>query len=107
MTAREERITKLIADAPQSVRKTLRDAFSGAASPRGAIRAQCLICVGYDREAIRACTGFSCPLWAYRPFQEGEKETAAGAETRAAEDSGTDRARDSTPAGARGQRASP
>jgi hypothetical protein len=57
-----------ISAAPQSCQKTLREAFSGSASPRAAIRAQCLVCTGYDREAIRNCTGHSCPLWMYRPF---------------------------------------
>ena len=32
----------------------------------------CLSCVGFQRDAIRDCTGYACPLWAYRPFQPGE-----------------------------------
>jgi len=66
---RESRIEKTISEAPTSVKKILRIAFSGAASPRAAIKAQCLSCVGYDRESVRNCTGWSCPLWKYRPFQ--------------------------------------
>lgn len=62
-------VMRTIRDAPESVKGTLTQAFSGSASPRKAIKAQCLVCMGYDREAIKNCTGWSCPLWAYRPFQ--------------------------------------
>lgn len=71
---REARIAQVLAGAPKSARETLRRAFSGAASPRAAIKGQCLLCVGFDRAAVRNCTGYSCPLWAYRPYQEGEEE---------------------------------
>ena len=68
---REKRVERAISEAPESAKNTLREAFSGSASPRRAIRAMCLSCVGYDREEIRACSAFACPLWKYRPFQEG------------------------------------
>ena len=72
--ARAEQVERLVSDAPESAKNTLTEAFSGSASPRKAIKAQCLVCVGYDRNAIRTCTGYSCPLWAYRPFQvKGEE----------------------------------
>lgn len=72
--ARNAQVSKVVSEAPESAKKALTQAFSGAASPRAAIKAQCLTCMGYDREAIRGCTGFSCPLWAYRPFQiQGEE----------------------------------
>jgi hypothetical protein len=71
-TAREARVEAVIKDAPESVKGTLTQAFSGSASPRKAIKAQCLVCVGYDRESIKNCTGYSCPLWKYRPFQPDE-----------------------------------
>jgi hypothetical protein len=32
--------------------------------------------MGYDRKQISDCTGFSCPLWQYRPFQAGQPEEA-------------------------------
>ena len=66
---RESRVARVIAEAPESVKNTLREAFSGAASPRKAIKAMCLACVGYERDSVRNCTGYSCPLWKYRPFQ--------------------------------------
>jgi hypothetical protein len=67
---RNKRVDAVLQDAPESAKNTLREAFSGSASPRKAIKAQCLVCVGYDRASIRDCTGYSCPLWAYRPFQQ-------------------------------------
>ena len=73
---RNERTEQVVSEAPESAKNTLRRAFSGSASPRAAIKAQCLVCVGYDRNAIRDCTGFSCPLWEYRPFQAGKAEEA-------------------------------
>jgi hypothetical protein len=63
-------VMRMVRDAPESAKRILTRAFSGAASPRAAIKAQCLTCVGYDREAIKNCTGWSCPLWMYRPFQD-------------------------------------
>lgn len=66
---REERMARIVADAPISVQEALRRAFSGSASPRAAIKVQCLVCTGYDRNDVKNCLGYSCPLWAYRPFQ--------------------------------------
>jgi hypothetical protein len=65
---REDTVTSVISEAPESAQNTLRRAFSGDASPRQAIKAQCLTCTGFLRESIKNCTGFSCPLWLYRPF---------------------------------------
>lgn len=67
---RDTRVAKVISEAPESAKGSLTRAFSGSASPRAAIKAMCLTCVGYDRDSIRNCTGYSCPLWKYRPFQE-------------------------------------
>lgn len=67
---REAKVSKMISEAPESVRATLSQAFSGSASPRKAIKAMCLSCVGYDRNSVKNCTGWSCPLWKYRPFQD-------------------------------------
>ena len=68
---RSRHVAKVVAGAPPSVQNTLSRAFSGAASPRAAIKAMCLCCTGYERLAAQNCTGWSCPLWAYRPFQGG------------------------------------
>lgn len=62
-----------IATAPVSARGCLNRALDGKASPRTAIKAQCLECVGFDRTAVTECTAFGCPLWHYRPFRKGSK----------------------------------
>lgn len=69
---RENTVLLRIAEAPESVKKTLTRAFSGAASPRTAIKAMCLACTGFERAEITNCSGYSCPLWKYRPFQTEE-----------------------------------
>ena len=66
---RDERVTQALAESGPLYRKVMQKAYQGTASPRSAIKAQCLICVGYDRGTITHCTGYSCPLWAYRPYQ--------------------------------------
>lgn len=69
MGARDIQVEKVVRSAPESVKGTLTRAFSGDSSPRQAIKAMCLTCVGYERKQIENCTGWSCPLWAYRPYQ--------------------------------------
>lgn len=71
---RETQVAKILANTPQASQNTLARAFSGTASPRTAIKAQCLQCVGFDRDSVKNCTGWSCPLWAYRPFQDTQGE---------------------------------
>lgn len=68
---RDQQTARVISLAPETCRGTLSRAFTGSASPREAIKATCLACVGFDRSSVRDCTGWSCPLWKYRPFQEG------------------------------------
>lgn len=46
--------------------------FRGEASPRAAIKGQCLVCVWGDHAAIRNCTADACPLWEYRPFTDAK-----------------------------------
>jgi hypothetical protein len=66
---RKERIQQQVAGAGALYRSVMQKAYNGTASPRSAIKAQCLICVGYVRDDVTNCTGFNCPLWAYRPYQ--------------------------------------
>src|SRR5579859_1445020 len=56
-------------------RKRLKSAWEGKASPRTAIKLQCLECCGEDKAAIGGCGDRCCPLWRYRPYQQGEEET--------------------------------
>jgi hypothetical protein len=69
VTARADRVAKVLAEAPLSARGILKRAFEGTGGRQNAIRAMCLACTGYDRETVRNCTGWSCPLWKWRPFQ--------------------------------------
>lgn len=71
---RPEVVAKRVADAGPLYRTIMLRAFEGEASPRQAIKAQCLQCVGYERESITHCTGYSCPLWKLRPYQNGAAE---------------------------------
>lgn len=66
---RQDRVAQQVKQAGQLYRTVMLKAYQGTASPRSAIKAQCLNCVGYTREDITHCTGYSCPLWAYRPYQ--------------------------------------
>lgn len=66
---REKRVSAILEQAPESVKNCLKLAYSGAGGKTNAIKAMCLACCGYDRAAIRDCSGYSCPLWQYRPFQ--------------------------------------
>jgi hypothetical protein len=44
-------------------------AVTAQASAKGAIKAQCLECVGWVRRDVAECTALACPLWLYRPFK--------------------------------------
>ena len=50
-------------------------AFKGKASPRAAIKANCLACTNFQRKEVEFCNSVCCPLWRYRPFQ---KQTEGG-----------------------------
>ena len=52
----------------------MRRACEGSASPRQAIKAFCLHCVGDLRDQITNCTAYACPLYEYRPYQTADSE---------------------------------
>lgn len=56
-------------------------ALRGKASPRQAIKAFCLECVGYERNEITQCTDTGCPLYRYRPYQRRLKRTPESCQT--------------------------
>jgi len=74
MTTRDEVVAKRISEAGELYRPLMLKAYAGDCSPRSAIKAQCLICVGYDRQSVTNCTGYSCPLYTFRPYQKGGEE---------------------------------
>ena len=55
---------------PESAKGHIVAAWSGNCAPRRAIKAFCLECVGFDRQAIAGCAAYACPLWCFRPFQQ-------------------------------------
>ena len=71
-TAQEPSVRKRLAEMPNSARRGYLRAVAGNASPRAAIKAFCLECCGWDRDGVRLCTAPACPLYSYRPFQEGQ-----------------------------------
>ena len=75
--ARQSAIAKKAAGMPESRRAGYLKATRGKASPRAAIKAQCLECVGWNRAEVICCTGWACPLWKYRPFTEDGGEDAS------------------------------
>lgn len=90
-TDRETRILKRAAEMPVSARNSYLRAARGKASPRAAIKAFCLECVGCDRAAIAGCTATCCPLFLYRPFQEPGPTDAADTEWQSASEESTGR----------------
>lgn len=44
------------------------EAVAGVASPRQAVKAQCLECCGWNQTDVDECTAYACPLYAYRPI---------------------------------------
>ena len=66
-----EQAEKYIKTIPEMSRGIISRALAGTSSPRQAIKAKCLACCNCDRSEVHHCRVFTCPLHAYRPFQEG------------------------------------
>ena len=49
-------------------------AVSGKASPRNAIKAFCIECMGYIRSEVTKCETIDCPLNLYRPYGKANDE---------------------------------
>ena len=64
----EALILKRLIEMPSSCRKLYLRAMSGK-SLRAAASAQCIECVGWQRDEVRECTDPACPLYRYRPFK--------------------------------------
>jgi hypothetical protein len=68
--------SRRLATIPTSARNLYVAAVTGAASPRGAIKAMCMSCMCDDRQAVTECTSTACALHRYRPFQRKQGATA-------------------------------
>ena len=66
---RRSAVAKRAEGIPSLYRAGYVKAAAGLASPREAIKAHCLECVGWIRAEVTACTAVACPLFAYRPFR--------------------------------------
>ncbi len=69
---------KYLESDPKLFKNLVEKAFTGSVSPRRAIKAKCLDCVGYEQpfEEIANCTSQSCAPVPYRPYQEKGKDAS-------------------------------
>lgn len=66
-----ERIEKRLNDMPQSYRSNYKKAMSGK-SITAAVKSFCLECMQWKKEEVKNCCSVACPLFAYRPYAEGD-----------------------------------
>ncbi|PZX30855.1 hypothetical protein C7416_103588 [Cupriavidus phytorum] len=59
--------TARLAQTQSIARSLLARCYDGTASPRQAIKAFCIACVGERRKDVANCTCYACPLYRYRP----------------------------------------
>ena len=71
-TRRAEVLARAV-EIPQTARGNYFRAVLGQASPRNAIKAQCMECICWVRAEVTNCTGRACPLYAYPPYQKERK----------------------------------
>jgi hypothetical protein len=66
-------ISKVLKGVPHNWRARYRRILEGERSPTTAIRVKCAECVGFEDvvSRVRECQTERCPLWAFRPFQQG------------------------------------
>jgi len=63
-------ITKKADKMPGIYRKNYLAVVEGKASPRNAIKAFCIECMGYVRAEVTNCETIDCPLNLYRPYRK-------------------------------------
>jgi hypothetical protein len=68
MKTPQERIAKRRADMPKKYRQLYDRCMSGEASPREAIKMQCLECWMWVRAETETCDNYPCPLYHYNPL---------------------------------------
>ena len=84
---RREAIEQVLASISQDTyRERYIDGLTTTTSYKRAIRAFCMMCMGFDNvaEEIKNCTGYSCPLYQFRPNKKDDEKTKlTGEEKRA------------------------
>jgi hypothetical protein len=68
-SSRERAMADRISQMPKTSVSAYLKASRGRATPRVAIKAFCMECVGWNRIEVTKCPASACPLWMYRPFQ--------------------------------------
>lgn len=58
---------------PSRYQKLYNRVTSSKASPREAIKAHCLECMGWHKNEVILCNSVACPLYRYRPYQKSSK----------------------------------
>ena len=67
--ARRPFVERRLSQMPNHCRGTYLRAIGGR-SPRAAIKAFCMECLGWQRAEVARCTVPACPLWSYRPVRK-------------------------------------
>jgi hypothetical protein len=68
-----QRIAQCRAEMPKLYRKLYDRVMFGEASPREAIKMQCLECYGHTRTETQKCNNYLCPLYHHRPYKKPVK----------------------------------
>ena len=63
----KEKQESYIHSKPVTVKGVYSKAYQG--SKANAVKAKCLDCTCDQRDEIRNCEAFTCPLWSVRPYQ--------------------------------------
>lgn len=72
-TMTDKRLMEHRAAMPSKYRTLFDRVITGEASPREAIKLNCLECCGYVRSEVERCSGCTCAFYAYRPYQNPAK----------------------------------
>ncbi len=67
-------ITDKVDKMPKIYKNCYLSAVSGKASPRDAIKAFCIECMGYVCGEVTNCDSIECPLNLYRPYRKAGDE---------------------------------
>lgn len=71
-----EKERHFLSGVPIAIRGIFTRALTGTASPRQAIKAKCIDCMGCEdyRNRVRDCKTTTCPAHPYRPYQPSDTD---------------------------------